>query len=76
MSTETRETIEAKIRLLEGLAKRNLDAMDQAIIDTEAASDEKGAKKASKDFHAALCNHLRAVEVARNLRLRLTSVEG
>lgn len=76
MSTETRETIEAKIRLLGGLAMRNLEAMDQAIKNTEAASDEESAKKASKDFHAALCNHLRAVDVARNLRLRLSTLEG
>lgn len=76
MSTETRETIEAKIRLLQSLSLRNLDAMDQAIKNREAASDEKGAKDASKDFHAALCNHLRAIEMGRVLRLRISTSEG
>jgi CHASE3 domain sensor protein len=71
----TTETIQAKIRLLEAAALRNLDAMDQAMEAREAANEE-AAKEASKDFHAALCNHLRAVDAARELRLRLAAVEG
>ena len=76
-ATPTVAELTAKIARLEAAALRNLDAMDKAIQAQEAArevANDAAVKEASTDFHAALCNHLRAADAAQAFRLRLAAL--
>lgn len=81
MSTETRKTIEAKIRLLEAAATRAGAAVTDAnarLAVAEAAGDEEGAKDARADRKLARLNFESAAAALTKARfmLHLTSVEG
>jgi hypothetical protein len=81
MSTETRTTIEAKIRLLEAAAIRSGAAVTEAnarLAEAEAAGDEESAKDARADRKLARLNFENQARALTNAKmvLHLMAVGG